>query len=89
MDTTVLVIIGSIISIASLIIAILKMSKDSSNQNQQFLIEQAVIQEKLATITKELIEIKCMLSKSEEQVQRNTMDIRDIKNKCKYKEGKE
>lgn len=88
MDTTALVIIGSIISISSLILAILKMSRDSSHQSQKFLIEQAVIQEKLATITKELLEIKKLLSKSECQIQKNTMDIREIKNICKFKEGK-
>lgn len=88
MDTTALVIIGSIISIASLILAILKMSRDSSHQNQKFLIEQAVIQEKLSTITKELLEIKKLLSKSEGQIQKNTMDIQEIKNMYKFKERK-
>jgi len=88
MDTTALVIIGSIISIASLILAILKMSRDSAHQNQKFLIEQAVIQEKLSTITKELLEIKQLLSENEGQIQKNTMDIQEIKNMYKFKERK-
>ena len=65
MEATSLIIIGSIVSITSLIIAILKLANEKAISSQKVSIEQAILSEKLLNIEKQLVEIKSILCSSE------------------------
>lgn len=67
MDTTALTIIGSVISIATITIAILKISFEKNKDITMQATQTTELKVKLATIEKELLEIKNLILTNNEQ----------------------
>ena len=83
MDTTALIIVGSIVSITSLIIAILKLANEKAIANSKMQIEQAILSEKLASIEIKLAEIKVILCNTENKYNELQGRVHAIETNCK------